>query len=78
MSSSNPDFYNEDLFTNIDIGNFPSWTWYIQLIPEKEAETYKFDIYDITKVVPHEDYPLIEIGKLVLNKNPTNYFAEVE
>jgi catalase len=48
------------------------------LIPEKEGENYKYDIFDVTKVVPHKDYPLIPVGKIVLNKNPENYFAEVE
>jgi catalase len=47
-------------------------------MPEKDGENYKYDIYDITKVWLKEDYPLIEIGKMVLNKNPINYFAEVE
>jgi len=47
-------------------------------MPEKDADTYKYDILDITKVWPHSDYPLIPVGKMVLNKNPDNYFAEVE
>lgn len=47
-------------------------------MPEKDAETYKYDVTDITKIWPHGDYPLIPIGKVVLNKNPENYFAEVE
>jgi catalase len=47
-------------------------------MPEKEAETYRFDILDVTKVWPHSDYPLVPVGQLVLNKNPENYFAEVE
>ena len=50
----------------------------MQVMPEKDGEKYKFDIFDITKVWPHSDYPLIPVGKLVLNKNPDNYFAEVE
>jgi len=51
---------------------------YIQLIPEAEGEGYKWDIYDVTKVWPHGDYPLIPVGRVVLNKNPVNYFAEVD
>jgi catalase len=47
-------------------------------MPEKDAEIYRYDITDITKIWPHGDYPLIKIGKLVLNKNPVDYFAEVE
>lgn len=47
-------------------------------MPEKDAATYKFDVFDVTKVWPHADYPLIPVGKLVLNRNPTNYHAETE
>ena len=47
-------------------------------MPERDADTYRFDVFDVTKVWPHSDYPLIPIGKMVLNKNPENYFAEVE
>jgi catalase len=78
LQSTNKDYATQDLFDNIAKGNFPSWTWYVQLIPEKEEENYKYDIFDVTKVVPHKDYPLIPVGKIVLNKNPENYFAEVE
>ena len=78
MSATNKDFSQQDLFENIQKGNFPSWTWYVQLIPEKAGENYKFDIFDVTKVVPHSDYPLIPVGKIYLNRNPENYFAEVE
>lgn len=51
---------------------------YIQLIPEAEGEAYKWDIYDVTKVWPHGDYPLIPVGRVILNRNPVNYFAEVD
>ena len=47
-------------------------------MPEKDGESYRYDIFDITKVWPHSDYPLIPVGKMVLNRNPENYFAEVE
>ena len=78
LTATDKDYATRDLFDNIQKGNFPSWTWYVQLIPEKAGEDYKFDIFDVTKVVPHADYPLIPVGKLVLNKNPDNYFAETE
>jgi len=78
LKSKDLDYATRDLFDNIAKGNFPSWTWYVQLIPEKAGEAYKYDIFDVTKVVPHADYPLIPVGKLVLNKNPENYFAETE
>lgn len=72
------DYATQDLFNSIEKSEFPSWTWYVQLLPEKEGENYKFDIFDVTKVIPQSDYPLIELGKIVLNKNPENYFAETE
>lgn len=59
-------------------GKSITWTFNIQVMPEKDAETYRYDVTDITKIWPHGDYPLIPIGKLVLNKNPDNYFAQIE
>ena len=67
-----------DLFENIEQGNFPRWTLKIQVMPEAEAAKYHINPFDLTKVWPHGDYPLIEVGVLELNKNPENYFAEVE
>ena len=72
------DYSTRDLFDNIKKGNFPSWTYYIQVMPEKDAETYEWNVLDVTKVWPHKDYPLIKVGKLILNKNPENYFTETE
>lgn len=67
-----------DLYDNIEAGNFPRWTMYVQIMPEKEASSYRFNPFDLTKVWLHEDYPLIEVGVLELNRNPENHFAEVE
>ncbi len=67
-----------DLFENIEKGNFPRWRVCVQIMPEKEAETYRWNPFDLTKVWSHKDYPLIEVGILELNRNPENYFAEVE
>lgn len=67
-----------DLFDAIDRGDFPRWTMYVQVMPEKEAATYRYNPFDLTKVWPHGDYPLIEVGYFELNRNPANYFAEVE
>ncbi len=67
-----------DLFDAIEHGNFPRWKFYIQVMPEEEAETYHLNPFDLTKVWPHADYPLIEVGILELNRNPENYFAEIE
>lgn len=72
------DWSTNDLFNEIEKGNYPSWTWYAQVMPIADADNYRFDVYDITKIWPHSDYPLQKIGKLVLNKNPENYHAETE
>ncbi|MDQ7990546.1 MAG: catalase [Candidatus Dactylopiibacterium sp.] len=67
-----------DLFDNIERGNFPRWTLKVQVMPEAEAARYHINPFDLTKVWPHADYPLIEVGVLELNRNPDNYFAQVE
>ncbi|MEK5325649.1 catalase KatA [Aeribacillus sp. FSL M8-0254] len=78
IAGENPDYHTEDLFNAIENGDYPSWTLYVQIMPLEDANTYRWDPFDVTKVWSHKDYPLIEVGKLVLNKNPENYFAEVE
>ncbi|TCR81442.1 catalase [Rhizobium sp. BK376] len=67
-----------DLFDNIEEGNFPRWTLLIQIMPEEEANTYHINPFDVTKVWPKADYPLIEVGVMELNRNPENFFAEIE
>ncbi|MCX2546816.1 catalase [Pseudomonas sp. COW5] len=67
-----------DLYTSIEEGHFPKWKLYVQVMPELDAETYPINPFDLTKVWPHKDYPLIEVGVLELNRNPDNYFADVE
>lgn len=67
-----------DLFEAIERGDYPKWRLCVQIMPEEEAETYHINPFDLTKVWPHGDYPLIEVGVLELNRNPENYFAEVE
>ncbi len=78
MRGKDPDHAQRDLFEAIQNRNFPKWRVCVQIMPEKEAETYHLNPFDLTKVWPHADYPLIEIGELVLDRNPENYFAEVE
>ena len=78
MRGKDPDFAQRDLFDSIAKGDFPKWKVAIQIMPEKEAETYHINPFDLTKVWPHKDYPLHEVGELVLDRNPENYFAEVE
>ncbi len=78
LSGSDPDHATRDLFEAIERGEYPSWRLEMQIMPYEEAATYRFDAFDVTKVWPHADYPLVEIGRLVLDRNPDNYFAEVE
>ncbi len=70
--------HQRDLFNSIDAGEFPKWNLKIQVVPEKDAANFPFNPFDLTKVWPHGDYPLIDVGVLELNKNPENYFADVE
>jgi len=78
LSAEDPDYSTRDLYNAIAGGNFPSWTWYIQVMTCKEADTFRWNPFDLTKVWPHKEYPLIPVGRLVLDRNPANYFAEVE
>ncbi len=70
--------HQRDLYESIEKGDYPRWTFSVQIMPESDAATYKFHPFDLTKVWLKKDYPLIEVGVLELNKNPENYFAEVE
>jgi catalase len=70
--------HQRDLMESIERKDYPRWTLYFQIMPEKEAATYRFNPFDLTKVWLHKDYPLIEVGEFELNRNPDNYFAEVE
>ena len=69
---------HRDLYESIENGDFPRWTLYVQIMPEQEAGTYHLNPFDLSKVWPHGDYPLIEVGVLELNRNADNHFAEVE
>ncbi|WP_028469634.1 catalase [Neptunomonas japonica] len=68
----------EDLYGSIDKGDFPKWTVYVQVMPEADADKTSYNPFDLTKVWPHAEYPLIEAGVMELNRNPENYFAEIE
>ena len=78
LKASDPDHATRDLFATIERGDYPSWRLEMQIMPVAEADKYRFDVFDITKIWPHADYPPMTIGRLVLNRNPENYFAEVE
>lgn len=70
--------HQRDLVDAIDRGDFPKWTLKVQIMTEAEAEKTDYNPFDLTKVWPHSDFPLIEVGTMELNRNPENYFAEVE
>ncbi|KAF8737457.1 hypothetical protein AX14_012844 [Amanita brunnescens Koide BX004] len=78
LAGENPDYGTESLFNAIKSGNYPSWTVYIQTMTSEQAEKFRYNVLDLTKIWPHAEYPLRPIGKLVLNENPKNYFAEIE
>ena len=73
-----PDHATRDLFQYIRDGGTAAWKAYVQIMPLADAETYRYDPFDVTKVWRYKDYPLIPIGRLVLNRNPENFFAEIE
>jgi len=78
IAGEDSDYHTRQLFEVIGRGDYPKWTFYVQVMPEAEAETYQWNPFDLTKIWPHADYPLIEAGVLEMNRNPSNYFAEVE
>jgi catalase len=78
VAGENPESHTADLMDAIDRGECPSWTLKVQVMPAADAADYRINAFDLTKVWPHGDYPLMEVGRLVLDQNPENYFAEVE
>ncbi len=78
MASADTDYHQRDLYDHIEAGEHPSWTLYMQIMPFEDAKTYRFNPFDLTKVWPHGDYPLIEVGRLTLDRNPTDYHTEIE
>ena len=78
LAGSDADAHRRDLFDAIESGEFPSWTLSVQIMPYDEAKDYRFNPFDLTKTWSKKDYPRIEVGRLTLNQNPTNHFAEIE
>ncbi len=78
MAAVDTDYHTRDLYKAIERGDFPSWTLKMQIMPFEDARTYRFNPFDLTKVWPHGDYPLVEVGRLTLNRNPTDYHTEIE
>ncbi|WP_338640302.1 catalase [Burkholderia pyrrocinia] len=72
------EYHQRDLHESIERGDFPRWKFCVQIMPEAEAGKVRYNPFDLTKVWPHKDYPLIEVGVVELNRNPENHFAEVE
>lgn len=78
LTKTDPDYAQRDLYNAISEGNFPSWTLNIQVMTYEEAERFRWNPFDLTKVWPHGEFPLIPVGRMVLNRTPKNYFNEVE
>ncbi|MCL8251956.1 catalase [Aeromicrobium fastidiosum] len=78
MASADTDYHQRDLFEHIRDGEHPSWTLKMQIMPFEDAKTYRINPFDLTKVWPHDDYPLHEVGRLTLDRNVTDYHTEIE
>ncbi|MEU3709073.1 catalase [Streptomyces catenulae] len=78
LAGEDGDVHRRDLHDAIESGNAPSWTLYVQVMPFDDAPDYRFNPFDLTKVWPHGDYPLIEVGRMTLNRNPEDYFIHIE
>ncbi|MGW0759507.1 catalase [Streptomyces sp. NPDC002814] len=78
LAGEDADCHRRDLFEAIQRGEHPSWTVHVQVMPFEDAPDYRFNPFDLTKVWPHGDYPLIEVGRMTLNQNPEDYFIHIE
>ncbi|MBD9379956.1 catalase [Achromobacter sp. ACM02] len=78
VSGADPDFHRRDLWEAIDAGNGPQWELGVQVFTEEQAEGFSFDVLDATKIVPEELVPVVPVGRMVLDRNPDNFFAETE
>jgi catalase len=78
IAGEDGDYHQRDLYSAIEGGHYPSWTLKVQIMPFEDAKTYRFNPFDLTKVWPHRDYPLQEVGRLTLDRNVTDYHTEIE
>ncbi|MCT1431655.1 catalase [Brachybacterium muris] len=78
LAGEDSDYHRRDLFEAIERGEYPSWTMSVQIMPYEDAKDYRFNPFDLTKVWPHADYPLHEVGRFTLKENPKNHFAQIE
>ncbi|WP_432174150.1 catalase [Streptomyces sp. Tue6028] len=78
LAGTDADVHRRDLYESIESGNAPSWTLKVQIMPFDDAADYRFNPFDLTKVWPHGDYPLIDVGRMTLHRNPEDYFIHIE
>ncbi|HEY2205725.1 MAG TPA: catalase [Pseudonocardia sp.] len=78
LAGKDGDYHQRDLYDTIEAGDFPTWSLKMQIMPFEDAKTYRINPFDLTKVWPHADYPLIDVGRLTLNRNVTDYHTEME
>ncbi len=78
ISGADPDFHRRDLWEAIEAGEYPEWELGVQVFTEAQAESFSFDVLDATKIIPEELVPVVPVGRMVLNRNPDNFFAETE
>ncbi len=78
MTSEDPDYHRRDLRQAIDKKDYPAWSLEMQIMPFEDAATYRFNPFDLTKIWPHKDYPPVTFGRFVLDRNPENFFAQLE
>ncbi|PBC61435.1 catalase [Streptomyces sp. Tue6028] len=78
LAGTDADVHRRDLYESIESGNAPSWTLKVQIMPFDDAADYRFNPFDLTKVWPHGDYPLIDVGRMTLHRNPEDYFVHIE
>ena len=78
LGGKDPDFHRRDLWEAIETGDYPEWELGVQIVPEADEHNFDFDLLDPTKIIPEELVPVTPLGKMVLNRNPDNFFAEVE
>jgi catalase len=78
VAGKDPDFNRRDLWESIEAGQYPEWEFGVQLVPESDEDAFDFDLLDPTKIIPEEQVPVRPVGRLVLDRNPDNFFAETE
>ncbi|MGO1255950.1 MAG: catalase [Microbacterium gubbeenense] len=78
LAGANAEYHRQDLYESVEQGDYPSWDLYFQIMPYEEAKSYRFNPFDLTKIWSKKDYPRIKVGTMTLNRNPENFFAQIE